>query len=305
MKKLFLTGVCLISFLACSIAQVGISNDGSQPDPSAMLDIKSTQQGMLPPRMTTEQRNTIDSPVEGLLIFNITTGCIDYYLGGSWKSLGGASEPMFQCGMKMTDNRDGKLYNTVKIGTQCWMAENLNIGSRINGPVEPSNNQLVEKYCYNDLELSCSVFGGIYKWGELVQYLNGASNNGSWNPAPSGNVKGICPSGWHLPSMDEWNDVINYAGGSIIAGGLMKEKGVAHWAFPNAGSTNSTGFSALPGGMLYNGTFYEANNKAYFWSSTETCTTGSWSFYMSSEYEFAAPANTQKDYGYSVRCVQD
>ena len=213
MRTLFLTGVLAISFLTPLIAQVGINTDGSQPHPSAMLDVKSSFKGFLPPRMTTVQRNTIDSPADGLLIFNLTTGCIDYFLGGSWKSFCGVSEPAFQCGMKMSDSRDGKMYNTVKIGTQCWMAQNLNVGTLINGADDQADNMVIEKYCYNDLESNCCLYGGLYQWAEMVQYLNGASNSVGWNPLPAGPVQGICPEGWHLPCLADFGELISYAGG--------------------------------------------------------------------------------------------
>jgi uncharacterized protein (TIGR02145 family) len=306
MKTFLLTGFIVCTFATTTMSQVSISHDGSNPDPTAMLEIKSTDKGFLPPRLTTEQRNSITTPAEGLLIFNTTTGCIDYFLGGSWKSLGGATEPAFQCGMKMTDNRDGKKYNTVKIGQQCWMQESLNAGVKSNGTVEQVNNLVIEKYCYNDLEVNCSMFGGLYQWGEVTGYLNGASNYGSWNPVPTGNVQGICPDGWHLPSMTEWDSLINFLGGPDIAGGPMKEPGTFHWSDPNTGGSNSSGFSALPGGYYENSSGYlEVTNYAYFWSSSETYSAGAWSWYINSQYEYAAAYNHSKQLGLSVRCVMN
>jgi uncharacterized protein (TIGR02145 family) len=306
MKTLVMTGAFLLLICAVVRSQVGINTDGSAPDSTAILDVKSTSKGFLPPRMTTDQRNAIEFPAEGLLIFNTTTGCVDYYLGGSWKSLGGVSEPVFGCGMKMTDPRDGKRYNTVKIGSQCWMAENLNYGTRVNGNIDQVNNQVVEKYCYGDLEVNCWNYGGLYQWGEVAAYLNGTSNYATWNPVPEGYVQGICPQGWHLPSMNELDDLVAFTGGGSVAGGILKEAGFEHWIAPNAGGSNRSGFSALPGGMrIENGTFSNIFQDALFWSGTETYTAGAWSLYLNNEFEFADALNNAKVLGLSVRCVMD
>lgn len=306
MRTLMFTGVMALMFSTVANGQVGISTDGSNPHPSAMLEVKSTSKGILPPRLTTTERNAIAEPAEGLLIFNSTTGCIDYYLGGSWKSLGGVSEPVFQCGMKMTDARDGRKYNTVKINAQCWMAQNLNIGTRINGTAPMSNENVIEKYCYNDQESYCAVYGGLYQWGEVAGYLNGTSNYTTWNPLPIGDIQGICPDGWHIPSLEEWMELIDYAGGSSLAGGFMKEAGLSHWNLPNAGASNSTGYTALPAGKRdASGTFMENGQISYFWSSSETSTTGSWSWFIDNNYEFISGFNEYKVNGLSVRCVMD
>jgi uncharacterized protein (TIGR02145 family) len=140
----------------------------------------------------------------------------------------------------------------------------------------------------------------------MVDYVNGASNNGSWDPTPAGNIQGICPAGWHLPTIEEWNTVIQFAGGAALAGGYLKEKGVSHWAFPNNGASNTGGFSALPSGIRdSDGNFASLSSHAYFWSSSETYSEGAWGYFMNNEFEFIAPVNSAKTNGYSVRCVKD
>ena len=294
MKKVFFLIVFLLFSNWLLFSQVGVNTDGSQPDPSAMLDAKSISKGVLIPRMTTPQRDAISSPAEGLLIFNLTTGCIDYYLGGSWKTFCGVSQPTFQCGMKMTDSRDGKMYNTVQIGTQCWMAQNLNIGIRINGSQDQTNNQIIEKYCYNDLESNCDVYGGLYQWNEAMQYSTNAG------------TKGICPTGWHLPTDGEWTTLTTYLGGASVAGGKMKETGTVHWLTPNMGATNNSGFTALPGGYENAGLgFTELTNSTDFWSSSQGGPNGPWYRVLDDLSENVYRYSNDIYYGFSGRCLKD
>ena len=86
---------------------------------------------------------------------------------------------------------EGKTYNTVLIGNQCWLKENLDVGTRINLNQSPTNNGIIEKYCYNDNPTNCDTYGGLYKWDEAMQYTT------------TEGAIGICPSGWHIPSDDD------------------------------------------------------------------------------------------------------
>jgi len=204
----------------------------------------------------------------------------------------------------------GQTYNTVQIGTQCWFKENLNIGTRINGSQNQINNGTVEKYCYNDLETNCDVYGGLYQWGEMVQYLNNASNSTSWNPIPIGDVIGICPEGWHIPSDEEWTTLTSSLGEQSIAGGKMKEAGTSHWELPNTGATNSSGFFGLPGGLgsptpgaIFG--FGYIGNTSYFGSSSEENPLLSFDrrlYHNSSEVGRGA---REKYIGFSLRCLKD
>ena len=98
----------------------------------------------------------------------------------------------------------GVTYHTLQMSTQCWLKENLNIGTKIDKTTDQTNNSVIEKYCYDNDEANCTTYGGLYQWAELVQYLNGATNTATWNPVPAGNVQGICPPGWHIPSEPEY-----------------------------------------------------------------------------------------------------
>jgi uncharacterized protein (TIGR02145 family) len=301
MKRFFLTGVLVISLSGYSFAQVSINVDNSAPDNSAMLDVKSTSKGLLPPRMNTTQRNTIASPAEGLVIYNTDEKTLNVYNGISWSPIVPAG-----CGSSFTDPRNGKIYGTKLIGTQCWMTQNLNVGTRINGSGDQTSNGVIEKYCYGDLESNCDVYGGLYQWAEMVQYLNGATNNSSWNPVPSGPVQGICPTGWHLPTDADWTILTTYLGGESVAGGPMKETGTAHWYSPNTGATNSSGFTALPGGNRdYNGPFSNLTSSGFFWSASEGSPTTAWGRLLFYNNAIVYRDTIGKSYGFSARCLQN
>jgi uncharacterized protein (TIGR02145 family) len=301
MKKLFLTGGLIISLFGYSFAQVGINNDNSAPDNSAMLEVKSTTKGFLPPRMTTAQRNAITSPAEGLVIYNTDDKSLNMYNGTSW-----GFTNSFICGNSFSDPRNNKVYATIQIGTQCWMDKNMNIGTKISGITGQTNNSTIEKYCYGDDEANCTANGGLYQWAEMVQYLNGATNATSWSPVPTGNVQGICPTGWHIPTDAEWTTLTTYLGGESVAGGKLKETGITHWTAPNTGATNETGFTAVPAGYRYfDGSFYDIGYYGRWWSSSEGGTYYAW--YRSTNYNSCNVdrIGDDKNYGFSVRCLRD
>ncbi|MEI7981839.1 MAG: FISUMP domain-containing protein, partial [Bacteroidota bacterium] len=193
----------------------------------------------------------------------------------------------------ITDIRNGKTYNTVKIGDQCWLKENLNIGTHIEETLEQSDNGIVEKYCYDNLESNCDVYGGLYQWREMMQY------------GTTEGMKGICPAGWHIPSDEEWSALTNFLGGESVAGGKMKEAGYAHWVSPNTGATNESGFTTLPAGYSGFGSFYGLNYASFFWSSSLNGTMSAWYRYQFSDVtNFYRNANP-KDLSYSLRCLKD
>lgn len=152
---------------------------------------------------------------------------------------------------------EGKTYNTVQIGTQCWFKENLNIGTKINASQEQTNNQIIEKFCYNDLESNCDIYGGLYQWNEMMKYV---TTPGS---------QGICPQGWHIPTDVEWAALSTYLGGNTVTGGKLKETGYTHWSSPNTGANNVSGFKAFGGGFRTGGLeTKELLISAYFTSSS-------------------------------------
>jgi uncharacterized protein (TIGR02145 family) len=277
--------------------QVSINSDNSPADNSAILDVKSTTQGLLVPRMTQTQIEAITNPANGLIVFCTNDNKFYAYLQNlnQWKELtfGTATIP-WTCNNPFTDSHDGKTYNTVLIGIQCWMAQNLNIGIRVNGSVDQTNNSIIEKYCFNDDENNCNTYGGLYQWDETMQY--------STTPI----ALGICPTGWHLPTDNEWNDLTNYLGGESFSGGKLKEAGYTHWSLPNAWATNSTGFTALPGGARTNiGDFGSLTRMAYFWSSVQNGAPNAWARGLSYLESSVMPYQYNKIFGFSIRCIKD
>ncbi len=214
--------------------------------------------------------------------------------------------PPWSCGNILLDARDGKTYPTVQIGGQCWMGKNLNTGTKISSTAEQINNSIIEKYCYDNADANCNTYGGLYQWAEMVHYLNGATNNTTWVPAPTGNVIGICPTGWHLPADAEWTTLTSFLGGEAIAGGKMKETSTTHWGPPNTGANNSSGFTALPGGLTgTGGAFNYINYWGYFWSASVFNSNNSWTRSL-----YADGINVDRSYyykssGFSVHCIKN
>jgi len=489
MKTLFrsfiISGFILIIPCSYTLAQVGINTDGSQPDSKSMLDVKSSNKGFLLPRMTFDQRNSITSPPEGMMVFCTNCGlngsgvlCIysnstwnnisfctsqspaagtsipsqgqiiwnwnavpgsggykwnsdNHYdnavdmgmnttktetgldcdtnysryvwsyngcsvsppvvLTGvitapavaapvsgintatktlilwSWNAVAGAtgykwnttndyntalemgtnltySETGLTCGTSYTryvwaynichhssatpltystldcwlcgepivDSRDGKTYTTAQIGNQCWLARNLNVGTKIYGAWDQSDNAVIEKYCYADLESNCDIYGGLYQWRELMNY--------TYTGGSPIHIQGICPAGWHVPSDAEWCLMEVHLDPTVTcsstgwngtnAGGKLKEAGTTHWVSPNTGATNSSGFTALPGGDRYtDGNFYGLTTAASFWTDTEYNATNAWDHGLSSEsqqvYRGFAYKGPPGSFGLSARCIKD
>ena len=208
----------------------------------------------------------------------------------------------------VTDH-DGNTYQTIVIGSQTWMAENLNVTHYANGteiPLQTSDirwdaqTETDKAYCWNDNNVSNGdTYGALYTWAAA---MNGAESSDS---NPSG-IQGVCPDGWHLPSDAEWTELTDYLGGLDIAGGKLKEAGITHWNSPNTWATNESGFTALPGGYRRNyGTFIPIGVKAYFWPATEQGGNGAFIRKLSSDGADVIRVGMLKTNGFSVRCVKD
>ncbi|SDD19418.1 FISUMP domain-containing protein [Williamwhitmania taraxaci] len=180
-------------------------------------------------------------------------------------------QPTITQGNTFTDSRDGNVYHTVTIGSQVWMVENLKyLPSVVGSGTGSTTTPYYYVYGYNGTVVAdakatanYAIYGVLYNWPAA---MNGAASS---TVNPSG-VQGVCPTGWHLPSDAEWTQLTTFLGGESVAGGKLKEIGTTHWASPNTGADNSSGFTALPGGYRnYGGSFYYIGYGGYWWSATE------------------------------------
>ena len=188
------------------------------------------------------------------------------------------------------DDRDGQTYKTVKIGDQWWMAENLNY-------------ETDSSFCYNKEEINCAKYGRLYEWAAAVGKSESECGYGNECSLPSGNIQGVCPKGWHLPSKAEWETLFTAVGGKDIAG--KKLKSMSGWEKSGDG-TDDFGFSALPAGYRYDDRYYNLEGYyAYFWSSTEFDSNRSYNMYLGYSDYYAGLDNNSKGDGFSVRCLQD
>ena len=206
----------------------------------------------------------------------------------------------------MTDERDSKVYKTVKIGDQVWMAENLNYDPGQGGSGE---NKYDWSWCYGVEPKNCDVAGRLYTWAaamDSVKLANDAENPQDCGYGKecglTGSVQGVCPEGWHLPSQTEWNTLFTAVGGQSTAGKVLKSQ--TGWHKNNG--TDAFGFAVLPTGLgAPKGTFDYVGWLAYFWSSTESDSSRACSVAMDYYYVDAGLGNITKYFGYSVRCVKD
>lgn len=198
----------------------------------------------------------------------------------------------FLCGVSQVEY-GAQTYNTVQIENQCWMRENLNIGVMIDGGFFQTDDNIIEKYCFGSDETNCDEYGGLYGWHEMMQYITEEG------------TQGICPNGWHIPTDGEWTNLANFLGGDDYAGGKMKEAGTDHWDDPNTGATNSSGFTALPGGYHgSSGNSFGLGDGALFWSSSDTGG-GPWNrIIYYNESKLIRYKNSWGD-GLSVRCLRN
>jgi uncharacterized protein (TIGR02145 family) len=193
---------------------------------------------------------------------------------------------------------EGNVYKTIGIGSQIWMAENLkttiyNDGtailnvtdqekwSRLDAPPTPA-------YCWydNDGTSNKEIYGALYNWYVI-------------------NTGKLCPTGWHVPALDEWSILGSYLGGDALAGGKMKVAGTDYWLSPNQGATNQSCFSALPGGKRGVVGFSNKNNSCTFWTSSINQTHSSWYKTISIYDAVLMGGSNVFEWGLSIRCIKD
>jgi len=182
---------------------------------------------------------------------------------------------------------DGNVYNTVTIGEQTWLKENLKSLHYSDG------TEITEVWAYENNESNVGTYGRLYTW------------NGAMNYSTTEGAQGVCPTGWHIPTDAEWTALGTHLGGDNIAGGKLKSTGTNLWKSPNTGATNESGMTILPAGEYDDTHFQELGEYAVIWSSTET--SSSWCKYRYLAYNDAGlhTYNYYKNFRYSVRCIKN
>lgn len=177
----------------------------------------------------------------------------------------------------------GKTYHTVQIGDQCWLRENLDIGNMIQGSEEQTDNSTIEKYCYDNNPTNCEIYGGLYQWNEAMQYVT------------TEGAKGICPDGWHIPTLTEFETLSTTVGGD---GNALKAIGQGTG---DGVGTNTSGFSVLlSGSRLEEGNIDFLGYLAYFWSSLPNHV-----LYLQSNISDLNTFGISNNAGVCIRCIKD
>ena len=193
---------------------------------------------------------------------------------------------------------DGNVYNTVTIGSQVWMKENLKTTKYSNGDLigttDPQDKEItgetMPKYqwSYGGSVGNVATYGRLYTWYAATDNRN------------------ICPTGWHVPNDNEWTTLGDYLGGKDIAGGKLKESETLHWKTPNTEASNLSGFTALPGGFRGGeGLYYDLGEWGNWWSSTASDEIQAWLRWLYFDDGILGRGFYGKQHGMSVRCIKD
>jgi uncharacterized protein (TIGR02145 family) len=219
------------------------------------------------------------------------------YVGELYAQL---SVGIFKCGKDNAKDVDGNSYKTVQIGTQCWTQSNLKVSRYRDGDNIPTG-------------LSNSAWQGTTA-GAYAIYNNAPANDALYgklyNHYAVMDSRGLCPTGWHVPSDGEWTTLENFLGGSSVAGGALKSTAMhpapGGWTSPNTGATNSSGFFAPPGGLRYdNGDFNLMATNGFWWSSSVSSASIAWYRYLYCGFSDVYRSYFDRAIGFSVRCCRD
>ncbi|MBU4462083.1 hypothetical protein KKD91_03405 [Patescibacteria group bacterium] len=203
------------------------------------------------------------------------------------------------CGNTLVDSRDAKTYSTVLIGSQCWMRQNINVGTLTAGAnTQGTSCASIQKYCYSDTEANCTSNGGLYQWN---QAMCGSTTAGA---------QGICPTGWHIPTHDEYTTLeLTVCTSGTCATDFPYDASTTGWRGTNEGTTlktvDSTHFSGLlAGDRGTGGSFFYLSSYGYFWTSLQSGTSA-WYRKLSSGGASVYRGTFDKAYGFSVRCLKN
>lgn len=217
---------------------------------------------------------------------------------GATRSIDVAVTPS-PCGDTPTVSYGGDTYDTIQIGSQCWMKQNLNVGTRINSGTAQTNNATIEKYCYGNSGANCTSShptepdGGLYTWNEAMQYVT------------TEGAQGICPSGWHIPTDTEWYNLENF----LKDPGQTCNANRATYECASAGTKMKAGglggFEGNLSGFFNNiGAFTARDADGYWWSSSEAAPFARWRI-VSSIYNTVHRGAEAKTHATPVRCIKD
>jgi uncharacterized protein (TIGR02145 family) len=194
------------------------------------------------------------------------------------------------------EDTDGNCYETIQIGEQLWMAENLKVTHYNDGDEIPyPSNEDWSSYdeghygVYDNDPSNADIYGNLYNWAVVDD------------------DRGVCPDGWHVPTDEEYTVLTDYLGGVSVAGGKMKEAGYEHWASPNEGATNESGFAGLPAGYrsTNSGNYYSMGGDGNFWSSSESSSSDAWYRTLGFNGSNVHRGNYNLRIGFSIRCLKD
>ena len=238
------------------------------------------------PTTSFAQSNTLFNPDyngDGFIGVDDILGALSFY-DNAWEA---PVSPSWSCGEAITSAGVG--YSTVQIGDQCWFAENLRTTTYLNGDAIPQN--------LSDGDWSSMTSGA------MAFYDNFPTNSGLYNFFAVDDARGLCPSGWHVPTDEEWTMLTDHLGGESVAGSQMKT--TYGWLGVDGNGTNSSGFSGLPGGFRASEGFYYAGSRADWWTSSPNGSDAVYRFLhynyeLIYRYRYGNPQN-----GLSVRCVRD
>jgi uncharacterized protein (TIGR02145 family) len=223
----------------------------------------------------------------------------------------------FTCVTNQISDVDNNNYNTVLIGTQCWLKENLRVRRYNNGtaiPFDTTGGSVGSSSKWQNLTIgahtiyahdSTATIGNLAVYGYLYNWYaaKGIYKTGT---ILSDDTLNICPSGWHVPTDAEWTTLTTELGGASVAGRKMKSEGNSYWSSESAGTDNSSGFSGLPGGWRStNGSFTNIRFQAFFWSATESSNSNAWRRMLEDDLGNVGINNNHKLHGASVRCLRD